>query len=216
MKKLIVILALVAPWICNAQVPDLAPGHYVIQLPAIQFEAGAKHSSDIMKIDVVVTNSTTGQLVLVPLTASRHPNWFHMVLLHSKAPTLDPKHFGEGSEKLPGLIALGNGKRLQLHGLWVQGEGVILLELRSNQSSGANRSGTATVEYDIRWPRKNRLLYQMDWSLSPKGSKTPAISKEVRYFGPKLKRKSVTVGSVDPEGKAVVVESADPENVMQK
>jgi len=193
MTRWITLALLLIPLLSHAELPL---GDYVLQLPDVEAESGTSYTGEIKKYDVAVTNSITGQLVVVP--TSPYPDWAHVILFPSKAPSVDIKEWDRNSEKVPGLLAFADGKKLRLRGLWTQGEAALLFELGGNQTNGS-WTGSATVEFPIRAPKKDRLRYHMDWSLTPKGSNAPSLSKEVKYFGPKLKTKAVHVETSTPE-----------------
>ena len=75
---------------------------------------------------------------------------------------------------------------------------VLLFELSGKQAVDGWR-GSATIEFEARAQKKDRLRYQMDWSITPKDGKPPVLSKQVKYFGSKLKTKAVTVEVATPE-----------------
>ncbi len=202
-RTLIAFLMAMVPLVsCAEPRMEPSPGHYVLQLPGLKPESGADHKAGIKAYDVVLTNSTTGQLVLVQ--SSPGPNWFHIVTSPSNTVSTDISKLSKTSEKLPGLIVFLDKKVVRCRGLWVQGEAVLMVELQvSRMATGRGFSalpssyvmwrGTAEVQFEARMSPKDRLRYTMECSMAPRGGAVGWIPGDVTYNGPKVRRRSVAV-----------------------
>lgn len=201
MKTILTLLALLISGTVLAGEPVLPDGHYTLQMPWVDYESGHSHTGRIQKYEVSVTNTEFGIMLRCDepgansewSTLYDHKNRKRSVNVVGMTDIPEPWH------KVKFWFAEVERNRLEIDGLWGLCEAVILVQLSATKQPEGSWSGTSINSFDARAPVSARMKYSVAWSLTPNGVEPKAISGDIRYEGPELKRKPVSVQSMTSE-----------------
>ncbi len=201
MKKLLTLLALLICGTVSAGEPALPDGTYTLQMPWVDYESGHSHTGRIQKYELSVTNTEFGIMLRCDALGA-NSQWSTLYDHKNRRRSVDVVGMADIPEpwrKVKFWFAEAEDKKLEIDGLWGLCEAVILVQLSATKQADGSWSGTSINSFDARAPVGARMKYTVAWSLTPQGVELKPISGAIRYEGPELKRKAVTVRSVTPE-----------------